>query len=167
MTAVATFTPVELIRIAQACEDFAGNWYGKQQSGFTFSRYDCERYITEGHLGYLHDPYKRRHTMAEVWTAVREYLDAHPEILTAGRLSDVQRAERQAARDAEAAGLLDAAEREFDEGRYAEALVLVDRAELASPDLALGEPFPCPVRFDGYRRVLAEKLGATETSAGR
>ncbi|MEV5819351.1 hypothetical protein AB0L22_09260 [Micromonospora haikouensis] len=142
------FTPVERVLIAHACEDYAGNWYGPQPGGMHYSRYDCNRYVTEGHLKNLHDPYRGRHKMAHVWDAVKAYLDAHPEILAAGRLADAQRAERQAARDARAKALLAEAEVPFAEGRWDDALALVDRAELESPRC---------VRFDGYRDVIARK----------
>ncbi len=137
------FTPVERALIAHACEDYAGNWYGKQ-GGFTFGRSDCERYVSEGHLSKLCDQY----TLKVVWAAVREHLDAHPEILAAGRLTDVQRAERQAARDARAKALIVEAEVPFAAGRWDEVLALVDRAELESPS---GD------RWNLYRDAVAGK----------
>jgi hypothetical protein len=146
------FTDVERVLIAHACEDFAGNWYGPQ-GGFTFGRSDCDRYVTEGHLKNLHDPHRGRHKMAQVWAEVKVYLDAHPEILAAGRLTDAQRAEQQAARDARAQALLDEAEGPFLAGRWDDTLALVDRAELESPGYA---------RFGGYRDVIARKRAAED-----
>ncbi|GGM27598.1 hypothetical protein GCM10011608_10530 [Micromonospora sonchi] len=136
-------TPVELVQVAHACEDWAGNWYG-QQGGFTFGRSDCERYVSEGQLSKLCD----RHTLKVVWAAVAAHLNAHPEILAAGRLSDTQRAEKQAARDEAARALLAEAEVPYRDGRWDDALALIDRAELASPDA---------VNFDRYRQVVAER----------
>lgn len=148
-----TMTPVDLVRVAHACEDWAGNWYGPQ-GGFTFSRSDCERYVSEGHLSKLCD----RQGLKAVWESVREHLDAHPEILAAGRLTDAQRTERQAGRDAASAALLAEAEAPFRDGRWDEALSLVDRAELASPGHA---------RFDQYREIVRSKMSgavAAETT---
>ncbi|WP_341719878.1 hypothetical protein QQG74_09330 [Micromonospora sp. FIMYZ51] len=130
------------MRVAHACEDWAGNWHGPQ-GGFTFGRSDCERYVAEGQLSKLCDQY----TLKVVWAAVRNHLDAHPEILAAGRLSDAQRAEKQAARDAAARALLAEAEAPFRDGRWDDALALIDRAELVSPGA---------VNFDQYRQVVAE-----------
>lgn len=144
-----TFTPVELVTIAHACEDYAGNWYGKQ-GGFTFGRSDCERYVSEGHLGKLCE----RYSLKEVWAAVREHLDAHPEILAVGRLTEAQRAERQSARNAAAKVLLDEAHVVFDAGRFAEALELIERAELEAPTFE---------RWDVYRRIISSKLANVES----
>lgn len=139
-------TAVELVTVAHACEDWAGNWYGRQ-GGFTFGRSDCERYVAEGHLGTLCE----RHSLAVVWAAVRDHLDAHPEILAAGRLTDAQRAERQAARDGRAKRLLAEAEVPFRAGRWDDALALIDRAELESPTA---------VDFERYRRIVREHAEA-------
>ncbi|MER7166782.1 hypothetical protein ABT336_12060 [Micromonospora sp. NPDC000207] len=98
--------------------------------------------------GELHDVYRGRHKMAQVWQAVAAHLDAHPEILAAGRLTDGQRAEKQDARDRRAEVLLAEAEVPFREGRWDEALALVDRAELASPRLE---------RWDRFRRLIESK----------
>jgi hypothetical protein len=143
------FTPVERVVIAHACEDYASNWYGPQP-GFTFSRSDCERYITEGHLSALHDPYRGRHKMAAVWAAVKAHLDAHPEILAAGRLTDEQRAANTAARDRRAQALCDRAVEAFHAGRWDDALDLIDRAELESPALE---------NYGRYRRIVSEHAG--------
>lgn len=140
---------VELARVAHACEDYAGCWYGRQPSGLVFSRTDCARYVSEGYLGDLHDSHKGGHTLAEVWDAVAAYLDGHPGILAAGRLSDGQRAERQAARDAKAKALLGEAHAAFTAGRCVEALDLVDRAEVASPGSA---------RWESYRRSIRRRM---------
>lgn len=152
MTTTAELSPVERVLVAHACEDYAGNWYGQQPGGMSYSRSDCDRYVTEGHLKNLHDPYRGRHKMAQVWDAVKAHLNAHPEILAAGRLTDAQRAEQQAARGARAQALLDEAEAPFLDGRWDDALALVDRAELESPGYA---------RFDGYREVIARKRCST------
>lgn len=136
--------PVDLVTVAHACEDWAGNWYGPQ-GGFTFGRSDCERYVSEGYLSGLCD----RYGLKAVWEAVRVHLDAHPEILVAGRLTDAQRAERQAARDAASAALLAEAEVPFRGDRWDEALALIDRAELASPGHA---------NFGRYREIVRSKM---------
>ena len=161
-----TFTPVEHAVIAHACEDYAGNWYGAQPSGITFSRYDCERYVTEGELGDLINPYKGSHKFAEVWEQVKVYLDAHPEILAAGRLSDTQRAERQAARDAAARALFDKASDAFEAGRYDDALELIDRAEVTSPAMSDGRPVPGPMGWESYRRAIRTKMAEAEMTVG-
>lgn len=140
---MADLSPVERVLVAHACEDWAGNWYGPQ-GGFVFGRADCERYVSEGRLSQLCD----RYGLKVVWAAVAAHLDAHPEILAAGRFTDGQRAERQADRDARAKALLAEAEQPFRDGRWGEALALVDRAERESPGC---------VRFDRYRDVIERR----------
>ncbi len=131
---------VERTLIAHACEDFAGIWTRNPATGGSVG--SVSRYVAEGNLSTLCD----RYTLAVVWAAVREYLDAHPELL-AVCLSDGQLADRREARAAAARTLLTEAEGPFRAGRWDEALALVDRAEMESPGL---------VDFDGYRRIIAE-----------
>lgn len=142
---MAELTAVERVMVAHACEDWAGNWYGPQ-GGFVWSRSDCERYVAEGYLGKLCD----RHGLAAVWAAVHDHLDAHPEILASGRLTDAQRVERQAARDRRAQELLAEAKASFHEGRWDDALALVNRAELESPTA---------VNFERYRQIVRKHAG--------
>ncbi|GIJ12224.1 UvrD-helicase domain-containing protein [Micromonospora andamanensis] len=124
----APFTAVEAARIAHAVQDWAANWYG-QAGAFTFSREDAVRYVAEGHLQQLHG-----HSLAEVIAAVDAYLDAHPEILQAGRLTDEQRAQRQRKRNERAQQLSRASYRAFQAGDLDQAEALIDEAQLASPD---------------------------------
>ncbi|MEV5211285.1 hypothetical protein AB0K35_27815 [Micromonospora sp. NPDC053740] len=133
--------PVDRVRMAHACEDYAGQWAANPATSGSPS--SVSRYVAEGCLSALCD----RYTLAVVWAAVREHLDAHPEILAAGPLTDGQRAERQEARAAASRACLAEAEVPFREGRWAGALARVDRAELASPGL---------VDFARYRQIIAE-----------
>ncbi|MFD6756152.1 UvrD-helicase domain-containing protein [Micromonospora gifhornensis] len=124
----APFTAVEAVRIAHAVQDWAANWYG-QVGAFTFSREDAVRNVAEGHLQRL-----QGHSLAEVIAAVDAYLDAHPEILQTGRLTDEQRAQRQRERTERAQQLSRASYRAFQAGDLDQAEALIDQAQLASPD---------------------------------
>ncbi|MEV0214342.1 hypothetical protein [Micromonospora sp. NPDC050695] len=140
---MADISAVDRVRVAHACEDYAGSWACNPATGGSVG--SVGRYVAEGNLAKLCD----RCGFKTVWAAVRGHLDAHPEILAAGRLTDAQRAERQAGRDADSAALLADAEVPFREGRWDEALALVDRAELASPGHA---------QFDRYREIVRSKM---------
>ncbi|MFI7026301.1 UvrD-helicase domain-containing protein [Micromonospora sp. NPDC049900] len=124
----APFTPVEAARIAHATEDWAANWHG-QVTGSTFGRQDAIRYVAEGHLQQL-----QGHSLAEVMAAVEAHLDAHPEILHTGRLTDEQRNQRQQQRNEQAQNLSKASYRAFKAGDLDTAQALIDQAQTASPD---------------------------------
>jgi hypothetical protein len=122
-------TEVERILVAHYVADQAGRFYGQRGSMF-FGRSDAVRYVTEGFVG------KRIVDVdwSILWDAVGAELDAHPEILTAGPLTEAQIQERHAVREAAAAEYDHAAAEAFQAGDYPLAVALVDAAERECPD---------------------------------
>ncbi|RKR92707.1 hypothetical protein BDK92_7185 [Micromonospora pisi] len=121
-------TLVELAMVAQAAEDYAACWYGPQPAA-VFSRWDCERYVSEGYLKHLH----HRYNLDELMAAVGAHLDANPNILTAGRVSAAELVARETERHKRAEAVLDQALIAFRAGRRAEGLRLIDAAEVEAP----------------------------------
>ncbi|MEU8334757.1 hypothetical protein [Micromonospora tulbaghiae] len=139
---MAELTPVDRVRVAHACEDHAAQWRQNPLVGGDMG--SVARYVAEGNLGRLCD----RHTLNVVWAAVRQHLDANPDVLAVGPLTDSERAAVRASREKSARALLEEAEVPFRAGRWDDALALVDQAELVAPDA---------VDFGRFRQVIAER----------
>ncbi len=121
-------TTPERVHLGHLVEDHGADFYGPA-GPFTFGFDDAVRYTAEGYV-------EKAFTDVDpntLWDLVRAELEAHPEILQRGRLSDAQRAANAERRNTAAAVHDRAAGSAYQDGRYAEALALIDLAELEAP----------------------------------
>jgi len=122
-------TEVEAVRVAHLVADHAAEFYG-QCGPFSFGFDDAVRYNVEGYVG------KVITTVAwnVLYEAVAGELAAHPEILSAGRLTPAELAARKGARQDAAQVYDDLAGEAFKAGDYPLAAAYLDAAERQCPE---------------------------------
>ena len=121
-----SLSPADQATIAHVCQDWATAYSTPPVNLPTII---VVRYLTDDHLEDL----TARHDRATILRAVTAHLTAHPEDLTAPRISHWERLTRQADRNARADAHLTAALHHHTAAQPYETLALIDRAELASP----------------------------------
>ncbi len=121
-------TDVERIHLAHLVEDHAASFYGPA-GAFTFTFGDAVRYTAEGYVEKVFTDVDRN----TLWDLVRAELEARPEILQRGRLTDTQRADN-ARRRTDAAAVHDRTALDaLRDGRWDDALAAIDLAEREAP----------------------------------
>jgi hypothetical protein len=134
-------TEVERAIIRNAVADHGAEYYGCH-GWITFTRGDAIRYTTEGFADpAIRDHRRKRKVPAmpdhrQVWAAVEAEFDAHPDILSNGRLTAQQLARQQSARIEEADRLWSQAGEAFTSRRYVQALQHLCDGELTAPQHA-------------------------------
>ncbi|MDG9674879.1 hypothetical protein [Micromonospora sp. DH14] len=141
---MSSLSRTDRVTIAHVCQDWAAAY---SAAPVNMPRNMTVRYLTDHHLEAL----TARHGREPIARAVAAHLDAHPEDLTAPRISHRERRTRQAERDANAVHYLKCAYRHYTASEPYEALALIDRAEMASPTYK---------DFSQYRRAVERKTPA-------
>ena len=131
------FAAVERAIIRNAVTDRAASYFG---GPFDFSKSDAIRYVSEYYLRGLRDKY----SLAEVWQAVAEAIEADLSALTR---NPAQRDVVRMAREDRCEDLADQAMAALDAGDPGRAAALVDEAELIDPVYLVGTAKASPRTF--------------------
>ena len=140
-------TGLDLVRVAIATQDHAHRWYGRH-GGFTFSKSDAARYVSEGAL--------KQYPLKPTWRAVAAHIEAHPEVLT---FTDEQEVQAQRDRAQRCAEIADEACEQMVAGWFVDALAMLDAGELVDPDYRIGFR-----SWDDLREIVRRRQALAESA---
>lgn len=144
-------TAADQIHLGHLVDDHAATYYG---GPLNMSLSDAVRYTAEAVVERAFPDVDR----AALWALVRAELEAHPEILERGRLTDDQRAARAAERAARSQIHDQAALIALRAGDFDGALRSIDAAEMACPRR------PGPYDWDGLRAFVRQARAEAEAA---